>query len=1100
MKSNWKKIVAITLSICFVFTACFQLIIAIKGNGNFSGSSMSIGAVSTRYSTFDKSYKDRNFTLSNSGKVLASVDKNVRENTILSYSTKLFDNDSSLVKVEVVEKIDSNGNMVDVIIVNGVIYGEIAYNSDGYIESNSLNYNKVYYQYNQNNIIDFLVNGIEYDYEYLDGKLSTVNLDGEKYASFGYSQYGKINQENYLFYSKLFEHSNYATIENAYDAVSSTKIIAKLYDYVNDNPYTIIKSNVVIDGNTYEVVSNILCDNDYIEFTYDYVYNNVPYITKVKTTTEEYELTYINDKILTKIKDGEITTFVYSSTGEVVGMIVGKVVDEEFVNMFVTFVTDGFGNVVEANYLDVKNDNGKITLGLKKIYDQAFDCIGHTVFRNVSQNNINTFFGFSGAFDFDKFGLIYKNGNIYSSLIADYVYQPSEDNITRRSFETNNLTKTNPTLNTAQKSVAIESLQNEIFEQLESSSVSSIDLICNEFNIGFADVFTLPVKVDKNNMLKSPSKVAFIANLENLTELNYYTNLIETYYTTDATIYAMMDDYYLTSLLEEELSYQFIYGGKLFTVKYVSRGLYGYTIKDNFSKLDYLPEKNIINYDTGRYVTYYNSNINKNDYIENIAFITNFSSRSDLDNFFDNLGMINSTIGQTYNDINFGDNTEFYQRLLSNTYNLNLPDYDKEKQYLTIDDNGNYVIENLPEGSGIEADPKNVNVKQIVAGLVKIVQGVMFIVNGVFFMGACGPIAFICGVVTLASGITLAVCGVAQVSQGATGGSWILDSLFNGDEKLLETVASISSTVGSVATIIGSMTYKQCFVEGTKVCTQNGYVSIEDVKPNDYVLSYDEVTGQQSYKRVLETYENTTDYLCEVTVGGQIIKSTLSHPYFVNGEWVEAFNLEVGDEVLKSDGTTAKVESVKIIDSPNTKVYNMNVDENHTYYAEDVLVHNSCEEFTTKETDDLYKSDGFQKTMEQMKKKYPNVNFDNKKDAGKFWNKHRNEFNKLLAKNIQQSPLRGKIVNYSKMLEKGVNPKMYVTINGRETLVNIQYHHFYGKLDGNMFNIFPMAKQQHMLFHNLYGRNDPNNWGVLARYVESLLGGWKWTKKCIWKR
>ena len=83
--------------------------------------------------------------------------------------------------------------------------------------------------------------------------------------------------------------------------------------------------------------------------------------------------------------------------------------------------------------------------------------------------------------------------------------------------------------------------------------------------------------------------------------------------------------------------------------------------------------------------------------------------------------------------------------------------------------------------------------------------------------------------------------------------------------------------------------------------------------------------------------------------------------------------------------------------------------------------------------------------------------------------------------------LADKIANIQKMINDGVNPKLYINVNGKSVLTNIQYHHFYGKLDGNMFNIYPMIKQKHMLFHNMFGRNDPTQWTELAKHIMSLL-------------
>jgi len=69
------------------------------------------------------------------------------------------------------------------------------------------------------------------------------------------------------------------------------------------------------------------------------------------------------------------------------------------------------------------------------------------------------------------------------------------------------------------------------------------------------------------------------------------------------------------------------------------------------------------------------------------------------------------------------------------------------------------------------------------------------------------------------------------------------------------------------------------------------------------------------------------------------LKVTLEHPFFVDNEWVEAGELEVGDVLKTSDGRKAIITSIeKVVD--DVEVYNLHVDGPETYYANDVLVHN----------------------------------------------------------------------------------------------------------------------------------------------------------------
>ena len=161
----------------------------------------------------------------------------------------------------------------------------------------------------------------------------------------------------------------------------------------------------------------------------------------------------------------------------------------------------------------------------------------------------------------------------------------------------------------------------------------------------------------------------------------------------------------------------------------------------------------------------------------------------------------------------------------------------------------------------------------------------------------------------------------------------------------------------------------QCFKEGTLVATEDGLKPIEEIKVGDKVLAYDEATGEQAYKPVLQLFRNKTEEWCEVfvEVNGktEIITSTPGHKYYLpnntenreiglqqehesyitlSEKWVSACKLKAGDKVLLSDGKYGIVKSVKIhaLKTPET-TYNFEVEDFHTYYVgeDSVCVHNA---------------------------------------------------------------------------------------------------------------------------------------------------------------
>lgn len=128
-----------------------------------------------------------------------------------------------------------------------------------------------------------------------------------------------------------------------------------------------------------------------------------------------------------------------------------------------------------------------------------------------------------------------------------------------------------------------------------------------------------------------------------------------------------------------------------------------------------------------------------------------------------------------------------------------------------------------------------------------------------------------------------------------------------------------------------------CFTKGTKVKTPLGYATIESLKKGDLVKSYDTKVEAKVDSEVTETFlhENHDGYL----VINENIKTTSNHPFYSNGDWVDAGELSVGDKILHVDGLEHTVESIENYDD-TIDVYNIEVDGNHNYYAENYLVHN----------------------------------------------------------------------------------------------------------------------------------------------------------------
>ena len=145
--------------------------------------------------------------------------------------------------------------------------------------------------------------------------------------------------------------------------------------------------------------------------------------------------------------------------------------------------------------------------------------------------------------------------------------------------------------------------------------------------------------------------------------------------------------------------------------------------------------------------------------------------------------------------------------------------------------------------------------------------------------------------------------------------------------------------------VTAAVTSNACFVAGMVVLTGLGKTAIESIRAGDKVWAWNEKTGSISLKTVQETYVKESNELVHLTIKGEEIIMTPGHPFYspVKG-WVKAIDLRAGDILVLMGGEYVTLELVQheILESP-AKVYNLNVDEDHTYFvsANGVLVHNS---------------------------------------------------------------------------------------------------------------------------------------------------------------
>ena len=130
-----------------------------------------------------------------------------------------------------------------------------------------------------------------------------------------------------------------------------------------------------------------------------------------------------------------------------------------------------------------------------------------------------------------------------------------------------------------------------------------------------------------------------------------------------------------------------------------------------------------------------------------------------------------------------------------------------------------------------------------------------------------------------------------------------------------------------------------CFLAGTKVTMKGGFKNIEDINVGDYVLSYNEKKRKNVFSKVLYVFNHSEELTNGYLVINNKIRVTPNHRVMLNGVWQEIGNAEVGDYLYDSNYSEVEIENISRVYA-NVRTYNLEVENTHIYYAEDVLVHN----------------------------------------------------------------------------------------------------------------------------------------------------------------
>jgi hypothetical protein len=143
----------------------------------------------------------------------------------------------------------------------------------------------------------------------------------------------------------------------------------------------------------------------------------------------------------------------------------------------------------------------------------------------------------------------------------------------------------------------------------------------------------------------------------------------------------------------------------------------------------------------------------------------------------------------------------------------------------------------------------------------------------------------------------------------------------------------------------GELAFNGCsFTADTLVFTEDGARSISEVREGEYILAYNEETGETDYYPVLAVWAHEDEDILYLTIDGEVIITTVDHPFYTDDrEWVAAGDLSVSDKIVSVDGSLGTVQDVAS-DTDLLLMYNFTVGEAHTYFIGESgwLVHNDC--------------------------------------------------------------------------------------------------------------------------------------------------------------
>lgn len=555
MLSNKKKrniVISIILAIILLTASIYGLLyyLAERYRDNSQEVLAEVDSVYSGYKSF--SSQNLNNEISKNSNYTIKTFNDIAGDILSSYTTSFKNFETTSTQIELLESLSSIGSIIENVKVNGNIVASILY-EDGFVSEINCNLRQVSYEYENGRIYSFNNNGEISYYEYVNNLLTSITKNDEIVAKFKYNEFNKLIEEKYPAYGKIYEHTNIATIEYQYDPITETKIISRIYDYLNTEPYEITRSEINNQGTKYNVISQIESEGKTIEFEYEYFYNNIPYITHVKENNNDIYLGYLNDRVILKIENGYKYSYLYSNQGEIVGVLVGRYdeSENEYNEKLVSLARDPFNNIIDAKYLDYQGSDNNLTYSEEYIFQQEFNSYGQKIYNINYLPQINIGLGYKSSLEFTEFNICYKDGNLFSTITGDYLLKNDTESYTTRKFEEEKESRQAPLYLTVLKAIVAESVQTEFLNSLDLSSISGMPLYNNSKQIGVSSIYTLPAYIDENNVLKGDSQLYLVASEQDEKDLQTAKDILKIAFDNDIQTFVYID---IFILVQREIS------------------------------------------------------------------------------------------------------------------------------------------------------------------------------------------------------------------------------------------------------------------------------------------------------------------------------------------------------------------------------------------------------------------------------------------------------------------------------------------------------------------------------------------------------------------